>query len=89
MTRFNLTYTYTTREDYETAFASDLLQSIRREFNFKSYHSLIRHVLTERNNLVQYAATKLFGIVWRDSMKVNKPGSLQVLWSKLQYYVRK
>ena len=77
MTRFNLTYTYTIRKGYETAIASDLWQSIRREFNFKSCHSLILHVLNERNNLVQYAITKLLSVVWRDSMTVNKPGSLQ------------
>ena len=26
---------------------------------------------------MEYATTKLLGIVWKDSMRVNKPGSLQ------------
>ena len=56
-TRFNLTYTYTIRKGRETAFASDLWQSLRREFNFKSYHSLIRQVLNERNTFTELLKT--------------------------------
>ena len=32
-------------------------------------------------NWKQYATTKLLGIVWKNSMKVNKIGALQVLCS--------